>query len=523
ADGSSFPMEVSRIDDTDSDGEPVHFVILRDMSDRVAAEAGLRAARDAALQSAAARARFLAVVSHEMRTPLNGVIAALDLLRQGPMAAARRRLVGLAATSAQTALRQIEDLLDLHRQEGTGASEPPAPFDPAEALRDAVEIARAPAAQRGNRLALDLPEDGPVRVLGPPRAFARVAANLVSNAVKFTRDGSVTVALAASPPDAEGAITLTVTVTDTGPGIDPADQARIFEDFETVDRAPSGGSGLGLGIARRAVRDMGGTLTLDSAPGRGTTFRFTARMLAAAKADEPAVPATIPPLHVLLAEDDPINSHLMQEMLHRLGHSSVLAADGAAAVEAAGQAAFDAILIDIAMPGLDGLSALAAIRARPGPSQNAPALVVTAQAGAEEEARIAATEGAAILLKPLRLDALGRALAALVAPPHDPLLDRAVLCDARRLLGPAAQVALFARFAADLAADLDRDDTADGAYHRAAGAAAILGARRLHRLLAAAGSGQRDIAAIRAALRATEAAYAVVAAARDQPPGSAVA
>jgi PAS domain S-box-containing protein len=505
ASGRTFPMEVSRVADTDGEGRAMHLVILRDVSDRVAAEQGLRAARDAALQSAEMRSRFLGVMAHEMRTPLNGVIAALDLMGGGPLTAPQRRLHGLASTAAQTALRQIDDLLDLHRQDAV--AELPTPFDPCEALRDAVEVARAPAAQRGNRLTLRLPEVPVGRVLGARRAFARAISNLVSNAVKYTRDGLVTVTLAATPPDAEGGIILTVSVRDTGPGIAPEDQARIFEDFETVDRTLAGGSGLGLGIARRAVRAMGGELTLDSAPGKGSEFRFTARVTAAAAPAVANVPAA-PPLFILVAEDNPINSHLMCEMLHRLGHTTVLAADGHAAVAEAQRTAFDALVFDVAMPCLDGIAAIERIRAVPGPSQRTPALVVSAQLAPSLAARVATLPAAAILAKPLRLDALERALARLVQPPDDPLLDRAVIEDARAVLGGEAQARLFARFAADLQADIDRGDVPDAALHRAAGAAAILGARRLHRLLAEAGAGHRDDAAIRTALAATRAAMA---------------
>jgi PAS domain S-box-containing protein len=510
-DGRIFPMEVSRVTDADSDGRPVHFVILRDISDRVAAENGLRAARDAALQSAAMRARFLAVMSHEMRTPLNGVIAAHDLMQRGPLSRAQRRLLAAASTSAGNALRQIDDLLDLYRQDGSGAAEPVAPFDPAVLLADAVEVARAPAEQRGNRLVLELPEPGPGRVLGRPRAFARAVANLVSNAVKFTRDGRVTLRLTAAAAEGDTLI-LGVCVSDTGPGIAPADQARIFEDFETVDRSPSGGSGLGLGIAQRAVRAMGGALTLESAPGAGATFRFTARVTAATPAAPPLpAPPPVPRLHVLLAEDNPINRQLMEEMLRRLGHGSVCAADGEAAVAAARAGAFDALIVDLMMPGTDGIAAIAAIRAAPGPSRQAPALVVTAEADAATCARLAALEATALLLKPLGVEALGRALAALVAPPNDPLIDRAVLADARALLGEAKQAAAFADFAAGLAAEIEAGRPCPEALHRAAGAAAILGARRLHRLLVAGAAGQGDPAAIRAALAATRLAWPVAA------------
>ncbi len=521
ADGTAFPLEVSRVTDTDTDGLAVHFVTLRDVSDRLAAEADLRAARDAALESAEMRARFVAVMSHELRTPLNGVIAAIDLMGKSPIPAAQRRLLGLAGTSAQTALRLIEDLLDLHRHEGTGVAEQPAVFDPAGVLREAVAVSRGPAEQRGNRLILDLPDPPavPGSVQGLPRSFERAALNLVSNAVKFTRDGTITVGLRADPPDPSGRIRLTVTVADTGPGIAPEHHARVFDDFETLDTSPAAGSGLGLGIARRAVRAMGGVLTLDSAPGRGAVFRFTALVDPAAApapcgqtacaADLPAAP----PMSILLAEDNAINRYLMQEMLRRLGHSVVAVADGQAAVAAAAAQLFDALVVDLAMTGLDGLRMIGAVRAGGGPSRHAPALIVTAQVAPLPPLPPSGEPRIAVAAKPLRLAALERALARLVAPPDDPLLDRAVIEDARHLLGAPQQAALFARFAADLEEELMRDDLSDAARHSAAGAAAILGARRLHRLLTT--RGDRD--AIRAALAATREAFAALARPRDAP------
>lgn len=564
-DGRRFPLEAAVVSDRDSEGQPIHIAFLRDITDRLAVESALREARDAAEKSATARARFLAVMSHEMRTPLHGVVAALDLMARGTLDEAQRRLVRIAQTSGQNALEQVEDLLDLARRDDH-AAETPVAFDPVALCAEIAENARPLAAERGNRILLDLPKrggpkgDGPGRVLGLRRAFVAAVGNLMGNAVKFTEGGRITLTLRHGRAE-DGAVLLDLAVADEGVGIAPEDQKRIFEDFETLDSSltrAEGGTGLGLGIARRAVTALGGRIELESAPGAGSTFRFSVRMQPAPEAVEApgtvaeAVEAgTTPPagpgrrLAVLVADDNPINLLLMQEMLVRLGHEAVAVADGAGAVAAAAERGFDAILMDVSMPGMDGLEATARIRAG-GPSAASPVIAVTAHSLPEDVAQIRAAGIAEVLTKPIRLDVLERALSALApngpqgtrpsggpaAPVNgaeDPLLDPEVVADACALLSPARRVAAIDAFEAEYAAARAAigsgagNGSANGAtaadrLHRLAGGAAVLGAFRLSRRLseAEAQAGQGGPGFVRALTQADAALAETVAALRRQ-------
>lgn len=470
-------------------------MILRDVSERIAVESTLRSARDAAERNAEARARFLAVMSHEMRTPLQGLIAALELLGRGPLSAEQRRHLGIAQHSSRAALQQVEDLLDLARRE-EGAPPPSVPFDPGSEAQMIVARAVPLAAARGSRIALDLRMKAAGLINGPQRCFEQALGNLVSNAVKFTRDGTISVTLTTTDlPD--GRILLAVAVEDDGVGIAPEDQSRIFDDFETLDDSltrPAEGTGLGLGIALRAVQRMGGNLSVDSAPGRGSRFEFTAR-LNRATAEIPAnhapPAAASRPLEVLLAEDNDVNRALLAEMIGRMGHRVSTATNGEEAANHAARRAFDAIIMDVSMPVCDGLEALRRIRAVEGPSQHAPALGLTAHAQPEALARFRAAGMDPVLTKPVRMEELAVRIAALAKPPHDPLVDRAAVADTCALLTPDKHETLIGRFETETAALIDRLHTLDGeerhrALHSAAGSAALVGAARLHRILGAA-------------------------------------
>ncbi|MFN3937635.1 MAG: ATP-binding protein [Gemmobacter sp.] len=490
--GAEIPVEVTIARDRDADGAPIDIVFLRDIRDQVALESSLRRARDSAERNAEARARFLAVMSHEMRTPLQGLLAALDLMNRGPLSPGQRRHLQLALSSGQTALDQVEDLLELTRQERDTPAEMPTDFDPGAIARTIVGQSRPLAAERGNRILLDPASPTIGFYSGPRRSFERALGNLVSNAVKFTRNGEIEVRLRGTPlPD--GGLHLTVSVSDTGAGIDPRDHARVFEDFETLGPTRPGGAsgtGLGLGIVSRAVADLGGAIELDSAPGRGSRFTFTARLgpstgrIGLSRDTQPAAAAQ--PLTVLLAEDTAVNQLLLREMLERMGHRVSIARDGLEAVAIAGERAFDALVMDISMPGLDGLEASRRIRQAEGPSSRAPVLGLTAHALPEDRARLREGGIERVVTKPVRFDALEASLEELTRPPNDPLIDRQVLEDSLTLLPPAAHLNLIERFRTDTAAMLDlaaRGEADAPARHSAIGASAIMGARRLHRML----------------------------------------
>ncbi|MDO9524499.1 MAG: ATP-binding protein [Gemmobacter sp.] len=496
-----LPVEVTALRDQDSQGRPIHVIFLRDLRQQMAVETTLRRARDIAEQTAQARARFLAVMSHEMRTPLQSVLAALDLMGRGSLSTAQRRHHAIALDSGQNALNQVDDLLDLARREDGAGSEPPTTFDPLLVARRIADRVGVLATEQGNRIVLDLAHTASVGlVTGAGRSFERALGNLVSNAVKFTRGGQITVSIHPTSLPESPEILLYVSVADQGIGIAAKDQARIFEDFETLDNSltrPQGGTGLGLGIARRAVAALGGSLSLDSAPGQGSRFSFSAQLRRAAPAVAPEVladgTAPAPALAILLAEDTAVNRILLREMMTRMGHQVTDATNGTEAVALAETRAFDVVVMDISMPILDGIAASAAIRQGGGPSSDAPIMVLTAHTLENDLARIRKSAINQVLTKPIRYDALESALIALTRAPQDPLLDHASFADTASFLPRETHLTLIARFEEEARRDIAAlpaaaPDTRIDLLHRLQGSAGLLGTRRLYRLLSEPGT-----------------------------------
>ncbi len=259
ANGDRFQAEVSVVTDVDSNGVGLVVCFLGDITERVRADIALRQARDQAEKDARTKARFLAVMSHEMRTPLHGVIASLDLMADLSDINECHRLLKIARECSQTALEQIDDVLELTRNEVS--REVSARFVPADIAQQIVGQIQPLAAERGNKIEVVVQGDATgLELIGHPHKYRRVLYNLVGNAVKFTSNGTVTIrVLSELQPD--GGVKLQTEVQDSGIGIAPEDQGRIFLDFEMLDASDhrdAQGTGLGLPIARRAVREMGG-------------------------------------------------------------------------------------------------------------------------------------------------------------------------------------------------------------------------------------------------------------------------
>jgi signal transduction histidine kinase/DNA-binding response OmpR family regulator len=408
--------------------------------------AGAQRARQAAEQANEAKSRFLAVISHELRTPLNGVIGVLQLIDNGKLDETQRRQLQTASASGDTLLALIDTILEYARLEAGTETLERRNFHLEQAIAAAVELMRPQAAAKG--LALTLASDGAIAtaVHGDPVRLNRMLLNLIGNAVKFTEQGKV--AVTASAAATGDAVLLRVVVTDTGIGIAPAMQERIFEDFVQADDSIArrfGGTGLGLAISRELARLMGGDLTVESLPGSGSTFHL-AVPLARAAAESPAIEAAAAhaPLAVLLVDDDPVNREVGAALLSRLGHTPTTAANGAAAVEAARTGAFDAILMDLHMPDMDGIAAAGEIRKLP--LEPMPRIIaLTADMSERSRERLARAGIGGIVGKPVLLDALRVALArtdddpaiaAAAAPAAaDALIDENFLTEQQILLG----------------------------------------------------------------------------------------
>ena len=410
--GEVFPIELSISTALDPEGREIMVSFLRDITHRVQAEADLRAARDTARAGERAKTELLAVMSHEMRTPLNGMLGTLELLQETDLDTRQADYVDIIARSGDMLLHHVNDVLDISRHDAGDIVLRTETFDIAAAIREIVDGQKVAVRRAGNVIETAMPDPDETWLRGDPVRVRQVLYNLIGNAVKFTRDGTVSVA--ASWLD-DGRM-LEITVADTGPGIPEDERERIFEDFVTLDASygrEAAGTGLGLGITRRMVRAMNGEIGVESEPGEGSLFwvrlplERTARPAdaapTAAPAPDPAPPAT---LSVLVVEDNEVNRLVIGEMLQKEGHHVVEAVDGAEGVEKAAAQRFDLILMDISMPRLDGVGATERIRAGNGLSARAPIFAVTAHAMREEIDRFHAVGMNATLTKPISRAAL---------------------------------------------------------------------------------------------------------------------
>lgn len=504
-DGSEFPAEVSVGSAESTDGQ-VHVLFLRDISDRLAAEMVIVDARDRALAGEKAKADMLAVMSHEMRTPLNGILGTLDLIADTRLSARQAQYLRIIRSSGELLLEHVNDVLDISRLDAGKMPVARRVFDADLLLRDLAESQRPTAEALGNRLDLALGSPSPGWVIGDAMKLRQVLLNLVGNAIKFTRDGSISISARRLTPDL-----VDITVRDTGIGIPAGDLGRIFDDFFTIDSSygrTAEGSGLGLPIARRMVQAMGGTTTVESTEGQGSLFRIILPLTATRQIDATAPAAARPTaaarsLKVLVVEDNSTNRFVVSTMLRGDGHRVDAAENGAQGLRMAAIRPYDLILMDVAMPELDGVAATRAIRTSAGASRNAPIVALTAHALPADRIRFVTAGITAILIKPLSRDRLRQLLADL-APVEEPaaetpgtihaLIDPAQISAMIDSLGPEAFEHLYARFVRETtdgieqitgaAAGTDPQHLAETA-HRLAGGAALFGAQQLRQILMA--------------------------------------
>ncbi len=344
--------------------------VCTDITDLKNDARALAEARDAAQTANAAKSQFLANMSHEIRTPLNGVIGLAQALANTTLTAQQAEMLELIQSSGRTLQVLLSDILDLARVESGRLELSEEAFDLGLAVREAARLYESSARDKGLQFFVEISPDIDCWITGDPVRLKQILTNLVSNAVKFTGEGFVSLTAAPGPPR-DGAPTLRFSVEDTGIGFDGQTRERLFSRFEQADGAITrkfGGSGLGLAISRQLAEMMGGDLDCESEPGGGSAFILTIPFRAArapAAATGEATPDQTAPkatTRVLLADDHPVNRRVVEVILAQADVALTSVEDGAQAVQAIREGDFDLVLMDMQMPVMDGLTATREIR-----------------------------------------------------------------------------------------------------------------------------------------------------------------
>jgi PAS domain S-box-containing protein len=354
--------------------------VIRDITERKALELELVAKCEEAQAATKAKAEFLANMSHEIRTPLTAIIGFAGLLDGfvGPPKTAQA-YVRRICTAGEQLLGVVNDVLDFSRLDAGQLELDPRPLEPAAFVAETMDLLSAQAQSKGLGTSVIVDPRTPAWVSVDAGRFRQVLLNLMGNAIKFTASGSVTVTVAP-----RGRNRLKLTVADTGPGVDAELQVRLFKRFSQVDGSITrdhGGTGLGLAISKGLVELMGGEIGVESAGDGGSTFWFTilapaAQATALGRGPEPSPFKASG--HILVVDDVAVNRFLVRAMLEPIGYTIEEAACGADAVAAATLRPFDLVLMDLQMPGMDGLQAARAIRSTVGNYRNVPIVALSA-------------------------------------------------------------------------------------------------------------------------------------------------
>ncbi|GEO38873.1 hypothetical protein SAE02_30210 [Skermanella aerolata] len=409
----------------DNDGVFVGYRgVGRDMTDAVETSRAITKAREQAEAANRAKSRFLAVMSHELRTPMTGVLGTIDLLGSTRLSVEQSQWLDIMRISAKTLMKVLNDILDFSKIEADQIKFESIDFPLQQVVDEVVRLFERSALNKG--VVLEQMSDGVENriVRGDPTRLRQVLLNLVGNAVKFTEHGRITIRVVAQSAGKE-TLSVRFQVQDTGIGIGEAERANLFQSFSQADSTTTrrfGGTGLGLAICKRLVEGMGGKIGLDSRPGGGSTFWFTVPLGIGSVADRSdlarkGVPVPIP-RRILLADDNDLNRLLLVSILKRAGHSVVAVENGLAAVEAAGTARFDVVILDLQMPVMGGQEAAARIRSMgkdddAGTSCGIPLIALTADArpdGAGEDTIDGIAEFDCWLTKPIDSLQLNKAI-----------------------------------------------------------------------------------------------------------------
>lgn len=500
-------------------------ISVRDLTAEIEAQRLLEAAREDAEHTAHLKDSLLSSMSHEIRTPMNGVIGILSLMADGDLPPTARQQLDVARRSAEDLLVLLNDVLDLAKLDAEKVRINPRSVKVGELVTGVVQLHQPLADEQNDVVLVEVSRDLPEWLVIDPTRVRQVLMNLLNNALKFTRDGAVTLRVHPmdGPANADGLV-VRFEVADTGTGIAPDMQSVLFQPFSQVDPLSARkypGTGLGLAIVKRLVELMGGRVGLHSASGSGSVFWFTVPARPGEPVLDDAGPlpgATMSALRVLVAEDNEVNRMVLVRMLDRLGHTSMEAVNGREAIEIAQAHDFDVVLMDVQMPVASGIDATRAIRALGGRHARVPILAVTANVLPEQQAQYVRSGMTAALSKPITLEQLDLALrrwvpgaaevpaavpataAPTAVPPSvavdsdgapvssAPLLDEEAIRELRSTLGEAGSLKMRELFPSSLsqrrsemsaALDSGDHDAARKAAHSVKGMAGSMGARAL--------------------------------------------